>query len=437
MSLNLVIGLLFQLAAVALVLLKTRGRWIAHVGALFVLVAFIYYGVWEVVQIVFPGRNFYRTLVSQDDVDAWVCVVGFALLLFSIVYCLSLRNSRKPSYEPVQLAQWAKRHLPDWRLVLILAVPGFWVTISGQDFGYWINNLSLYLTGFAFLTASTALILKSGPRFVLPVLLIQALLFALIGARSAIVMNAIILLSILTRFGVPIRWRTIMALGVVGVVLMVLISAARAVGGRFTDRPESADAGTRVHWLIEGLQGLTDPAILKNAVSDDFIYRFDGNAFNGMVYRELARGCPSAGFQSFKNNFALMVPSFINPHKLDKNVSDLFEEDYTVAHYGLPERIDYTAGTPGIIYSYHGAWGLWGIMLVLGWVYAKVDGWLARSRSTWSFCMGIGFVYTSLLVEAAVLGYFSAFRSLIMFWLFLQGMLWFKRRERRVTMPSN
>ena len=430
MSLNLFIGMFLQLVAVALVLLKTRSRWLSHAGALLVLVAFLYYGACEVIQIIFPGRNFYRTLVAQEDVDIWMIIVGIGMFLFAGVYCLSLRRINKPMYDPEGLAQLAKNHLPDWRLVLSLAVPGFWINISGQDFGYWVNNLSAYITGFALITASIALILQKGPRSVLPVLLVQSLCFALVGARSEVVLNALILLSILVRFGIPIRWRHMLVLGVVCLFLMLLISAARAVGGRLTDREESAAAGTRVQWLINGLQGLNDPAILKDAVADDFIYRFDGNAFNGMVYRKLAEGCPPAGFQSFWNNFALMVPSFINPQKLDSSVSDLFEEDYTVAHYGLPERIDYIAGTPGILYSYYGAWGLWGIMTIIGWLYAKIDGWLARSRSTWAFCMGMGFIYTSIILESAVLGYFATFRSLIVFWFFIQTIVLIQRLFR-------
>ncbi|MFA5130669.1 MAG: hypothetical protein WC477_07225 [Patescibacteria group bacterium] len=435
MSLDVFIGLLFQLAAVMLVLLKTRERWLSYVGALFVLVSFLYYGAWEVVQIIFPGRNFYRTLVVQEDIDIWMIIVGIGMILFAGVYCLSLRRIKKPLYDPEQLAQWAKNHLPDWRLVLLLAVPGFWINISGQDFGYWVNNLSTYMTGFALITASTALILHNGPQFVLPVLLGQSLCFALVGARSAVVLNALILLSIFIRLGVPLRWRHMFVLGIVGIVLMVLISAARAVGGRFTQREEFAGAATRVQWLMDGLTGLIDPAIMQNAVADDFIYRFDGNAFNAMVSRKLDAGWPPAGFQSFWNNFALMVPSFINPQKLDNSPINLFEKDYTVAYYGLPEGIDYLVGTPGIIYSYHGVWGLWCIMTFIGWLYAQIDGWLARSRSTWAFCMGIGFVSTSLVMELAVLGYFSTFRSLIVFYIFVQVIIWVQRLFHQEARP--
>lgn len=435
MSGDLSLGLLLQVTAVTLVILKTKGRWLAHAGALFVLMSFLYYGAWEVIQIIFPGRNFYRTLIVQEDVDIWMIIVGIGMILFAGVYCLSLRRIKKPLYDPARLAQWAKNHLPDWRLIFMLAVPGFWITISGEDFGYWVNNFSAYITGFALITASTALILRNGPRFLLPVLLGQSLCFALVGARSAVVVNALILLSIFIRLGVPLRWRHMFVLGIVGIVLMVLISAARAVGGRLTQREESADVATRVQWLMDGLTGLMDTAIMQNAVADDFIYRFDGNAFNAMVYRKLDKGCHPAGFQSFWNNFTLMVPSFINPRKLDQNVSDLFEEDYTVAYYGLPENIDYIVGTPGIIYSYHGVWGLWGIMMVLGWLYARIDDWLAMSRSTWAFCMSIGFVYTSLSIELAVQGYFGTFRSLLVFYFFIQGIVWIQRLFRPGARP--
>ncbi len=371
MSLALLLGLLFQCAALAWVLLRTRGLWLAHVGVLFVLAAFVYHGAGEVVQAIFPGRNFYRTLVSQSDVDAWVFVAGVGLLLFSITYCLCLRQVKQPAYNPGYLAQWAKRCLPDWRLMFVLAAIGFWINVCGEDYGYWIDSLSSYMIRFAIITFSASLIFRIGSRVLIPVLLLQSVLSLLVDTRSGIVVNAIILLSIMARFRVPIRWKQMTLWGCVSVVLMVLISSARVANGRLSDYAGSADIGARVQWLMGGVRGLTDPAILENAVADDFIYRFDGNAFNGMVYGRLADGCPPAGFHSLWNNFILMVPSFLNPEKLSRNgLSDLFEEEYTAEHYGLRERIDYTVGTVGIIYSYYGSYFLWLMMILLGAAYA-------------------------------------------------------------------
>lgn len=432
MSLELLFGLSLQVLASGLVLWKCRAQWLSHSGAIFVLVSSVYYGAWEVVQLMFPGRNSYRELVAQEFVDEWTVIVGLALVVFAFFYCAGSERSKDPVYDAEGLSSWARISLPDWRLMMLLAVPGFWVTVSGQQFGYWINSLSLYMTGLALLTGSTVMVANSGSGSLLPVLFVQVVLLALLGARSGVVVNAALLLSIVMRLGVPIRWRRMLVPGVVAAVLMVLISVARVTGGRFTDADE-VGITARIRWLIQGVPGLVDPNILGASVADDFIYRFDGNAFNAMVHRELARGTPPAGFQSLRNNLVLQVPSALLPGKLDRGLEELFEEEYTVAHYGLPDGIDYIAGTPGIVYSYGGAWVLWGIMAVLGLAYSRLDLWCARSASTLAYFVHIGLIGTAITLEGAVQGYFGTFRNLAIFYVFCLAVNWVSKwRDRGV-----
>jgi hypothetical protein len=438
MSSDLIIGLFCLSAALLLMLRRTRGRWYSHVGVLFVLAAFVFHGVSEVVQMLWPGRNMYRRLVSQDDVDAWVAVVGFALLLFAGAYCLALRNPRRTPYDPIRLARWAKHNLPNWQLMAVLALLVFWVSVCGQDFGYWINGISLYTQKILIVIFSVGWVLKSGPRSLLPVLLILILLSSLFDSRTGIVINAIALLSIVGMFKVPISWRQMLLLGGMGVGLMVLLSSARAASGRLVEFAGSATIADRAQWLMGGLDVLTDPTILTGAVANDFVYRCDGNAFGGMVHRRLADGCPTAGLQSFWLNFVLVVPSFLYPDKISDNYNGLeLQERYrTVIHYGLPDKVDLLAGTTGMIYTYYGSIGLWLIMIFLGWAYARIDGWLAEAHSIWAILMGLGFIEASVIIESNVQGYFLTFRSIFAFYALCQGMVWLQRLSHRAKQPS-
>ena len=40
---------------------------------------------------IFPNMNFYRTMVSQDEIDTWMLVISPAILLFSVTYFISVR----------------------------------------------------------------------------------------------------------------------------------------------------------------------------------------------------------------------------------------------------------------------------------------------------------------------------------------------------------
>jgi len=414
----LALGLFLQFCAVVVVFFRVGRRWLSHVGALFVFVSFVYHGLTEIIQMIFPDRNMYRTLSKQQDIDSWIIVISVAILIFASIYSLTLRPLSQEKYNQNKITLLLQK-IPDWRLILIITLPGFWINLSGQDYGYWINNLFSYLTGFAILIASVSFLLKTKPTYVVPVLLVQSVAFALYGARIAVVLNAFVLLSVLMRMGVRIKFQQIAFIGLLVGIIILLISAARMVSGRLDQQEDEASTKARIGWLATGIQGIVNIDILMGQVIDDFVYRFDGNSMNAMVNQKLQQGRHPAGLQSLWNNFFLMVPSFIHPKKLETEKIFLFEEDYTVWHYDLPSGIDYIQGTWGALFSYYGTTGLLIVAGILGCLYAILDMWLHRKKSLLSLIMGIGFTYTALFMEFGILGYFGTFRSLLFLYLLL------------------
>ena len=198
----------------------------------------------------------YRKLVSQENVDAWVAIVGVASLLFAGVYCFALRNTRRTTYNPVSLAHWAKYNLPSWRAMVLLAGFAFWGRIYGQDFGYWINGLSLYMIRIAIVTSSVALVCKFGSRILLLTLLVQTLHFefARLQYRRCHQQHSPAVHR--GKAGLPIRWRQIMLLGGPGCFSDgIALIGARIASGRLGGRADSgiclpralADERSRCH----------------------------------------------------------------------------------------------------------------------------------------------------------------------------------------------
>ena len=142
----------------------------------------------------------------------------------------------------------------------------------------------------------------------------------------------------------------------------------------------------------------------------------------------MVEGCPPLGLQSVLEQLHPDRAELSYPDKLsDYSVGmELDEEGQYTAHYGLPE-VDYVVGTMGIIYGYYGSFGLWPVMILLGWAYARIDDWLDGASSTWAFLMGFGFAETCVMYEQAVVGYFLTFRCIIAFYCLCQGMVWLQR----------
>jgi len=428
MSTELLFGLFLQLAAVGLVLSRVRRRRLGYTGILFVLMSFIYHGLTEIAQVMFPGLNHYRTMVSQEYIDRWMLIISSAILVFAVVYFLRLRPVSKReqvSPSPTRLG------LVDWRrgIAIVLALQVFLFLITARfNLGYWGGLITEMLPAFTILSLLELLYAKQG-RYLIPVLVLQAGLGALSGARAAILFAVLTLLAVLVRYGVSIRWRSLLLPGVIGLVFMLAISGMRAVIGRSAFSAQTNEE--RIQSLWTGMEYL-----LKNGLSSDilhnFAYRFDGNSYSGLVMASYQDGAKPAGWTPLLNNFLLAVPSFVNPKKLEAELLKLNEENYLVDHFRLPaywvneqtgeitgDFIDYIPTTWGILFGAFGSTGIWIVAAMLGWLYAAADNWIQRSKSLFAVLCGIGLTATTVGIEIGVRNYVLTFRAILALFLVL------------------
>jgi hypothetical protein len=420
MSLNVWIGLIIQIAAVLLILWQVRERRLSHVGVYVVVMAFVVNGLTEVVQAIFPENAFYRVLVGPRDIDNWIVIGSIAILIFSVVYVI-VHSSAKleepqfvPNIEPLLEA------LPRWQLVGAITLAGLvGVSISSQlqgETAYWIVGLTREFLIFTLVLTSLSYLMKNNGRNLVPVLVFQTVVAVLLSSRTAILVSSVLLVSALVRYRINIRWRGLVLLIFVGTLLMSIISASRYVVGREQLQGNMAD---RVDGLLTGGQTvLTDSGV--QSVLQDFVYRFDGNAFPALVGAQFERGQTPVGLEPVQIDFFLMVPSFLSPSKLLSPDMQRNEAAYIMATLGLPLDVPFLAGTLGVLYGSFGAFGLWIVAGLFGFLFARIDTWLYRKPTLFGVLLGFALTYSALTMDVGLIWYFVNLRAILALYVFLK-----------------
>ena len=410
MSIELIIGLLLQTIAVVLVMFRVRHRRLAYTGLLFVCISVIYSGFTELLQIAYPGMNVYRMMVNQYMVDRWLLVVSSAILIFAMTYSYRVR----PLREKHEMLSGATFGFVDWRwgigvvILLNLTLAGIFGDV---DLGYW-GGLSEMLPGFTNLILLDFILEKKG-KYILPLFLYQSGIGMLSGSRSAVLFSLITLLCVFIRYGVSIRWRSLILSGITVLILAVSISGMRSVVGRYVFADQTNMQRLESLWAGAGV-------VLRygmpTEIMQDIVYRFDGNSFGGLIVAGYEAGIEQAGWTPIINNFFLTVPSFLNPKKVEAGLFNLNEEDYLVDHFRMSgfktielkgelietSEIDYIPGVWGILFGAFGTVGVLFSAALLGLGFAVMDTWIMRSRSLLAVLIGIGLTVACLLFEQGI-----------------------------------
>ena len=431
------LGLGMMAGSLLLILHGVKKDRLSNFGFLFVFIACLYHGLTEIVQLIFPDYNMYRTLVDQQAVYAWLLRVGAAILVISIVYrIVYAKADLLVSVRKKKAGLLNRAGLPGWRFLLVLAIPIYLATLLGKlspdsELGYWATGLSQQYMYLAIVLTSIVFVLKKTPKYLFPVLLLQSFAVFLIGSRFFIVGSAILLIGTVQRYGYKLkRSQLAIAVGLVA-IMAVTISLSRDVIGRPTGVVE------RILGYRAGLSLRESPDSFSMAIKNDFVYRLDGNSFPAMVNQQLEMGLPKSGLRSLFNDFWLVVPRFLNPTKLEADETLRDEKMYLAVHYRIPLGTDYIPTTLGVIFSYYGLWSLMLGAVLIGTSLALLDRWLDRTRSLWALLIGIGWMTCILLMEQGVGIYLTTFRGIIVLYVLLLFALALFHPRQRVRAISN
>ncbi|MFD2766141.1 hypothetical protein [Micromonospora eburnea] len=426
MTRSVLAGLVLQAVAVWFTHRAINGQWLTRVGGQMLLMAVLFHGVTEIVQWVWPGRNGYRQLVSQDTLDDWTLTVSAAILLYALAYgaiCFVWLPRAQP---PPGAAGLRGSYIEGLRLrwLLLLAVLLVGVTVSGSGLAppalygqdsptegnYVLSGLvSQFVITIAGLVGAVALV-RFGRRWALLLLLVQGGFLILAGSRSMVVFSAVLSLYGAALAGVRLPRRQLVGAALLVGFLAVSLSAARDAVGRDAFLPEHG--AVRAEGLADGVRALSSPQS-QEAILDDTVYRFDGNTFGALIYNRLQEGAQPVGLTTVWNNVLLGVPSFIDKGKLQRSLEVRNEESYLDMHFRLDPSIDYLPGMFGSMLGYYGVVGLMVLAILLGLGLAAIDRLVAASASAVRLLLGMGFVQCALSYETGPPTFITTLRGVV------------------------
>jgi hypothetical protein len=427
MSQLVILGLLIQAVAVTLLIAVLRRTCFRHVGAIFVMMAVLYHGVGELFIAIFPTDNPYRSVFDPKYLGQFVLLVSGAILVFTVVYLSALGGPSNVIYSRDTSAAALTKRIFDYRILLLLTGPLLVLTLGGH--GYGSNGglaggsrvgTTLGLTQQFFILgivlAGFGLIMRFGERWILPVLIVQSFILALIGERLIILTGAILLIYGLSRFGLKMGRRQV----VIGLVLLAgfgwAISAARGAEGRYVS---TSGAPVRLTFMTTGLRHLFS-ASTGNEIAYTLGYRLDGNSYGAMSLQALGNGSSPVGLTPLKNDVLLAIPSFLNPRKDQSSLDSRSEKLYVEEHLPLPE-LQTSAGVYsdilptelGGLIGIIGPSGLIFAAVALGVGFGVLDRWLSRSLGPGRMLVALGALYSVLSYEGSWDTYTTTARGIL------------------------
>lgn len=427
MPLTYITGLLIQSFTVVWMVKRSHRSLLNRCGIVFILVAFMYQGITEILQWLAPGMNRYRPYVTNEALGGWVLTVSIAMLCFSTSYMLTWRSSPHQRYyhrDRLTKPQIMPHRIWLYPISLLAYLVAFSITqkqsvissTSSVSSEYWIQGLALYTINIL-LPISIILLIVSGDsiRDTIRWITIMALAVMLLGQRHAIVSYCISVLMGLTYNGVFIPKHKLALLVGISMVLMVTISSGRATVGR---EALGGNLSSRIDNYALGIKSLAQGSVVQGALGD-FIYRFDANSYPSMVYARQAFGVSPAGTRPMVNDILLAIPRFLNPLKVTSDLIDRNSEAYLDAYYQVPTGIDYTTGLFGYLFACFGKMGLWIIAVLLGIAFAYFDNWSLTHLDFTGLLWFTGCVSSVMLYEQNFSAYIMSARTCATIWIFI------------------
>ncbi|MET7876535.1 hypothetical protein ABZS52_06305 [Micromonospora profundi] len=444
-------GLTIQAAALIWVHTVVRGEWGRRPGALMLAAAVVFHGVTEVMQAMWPGRNFFRTYVDQQLIDNWILLVSVAIACYAVTYGSVVMHSRrrKPAAHAHDEAGLARLRLP-WLLLLVLpllvatgqgkgALQPLAPVAADSDIpergGVLVDLAGEFLVPVVGIIGAVILV-RWGMRWLVPVLAVQGVLLALAGTRAMIVFAAVLTLIGAALHGLRPSRRQVALMVVIVAAFTALISSTRAVAGREVF-DAGAGSGQRVEALLDGATSI-HTAQSREAITNDVIYRFDGNTFGALVFDSLRGAGQPVGSETIGNNLAMLVPSFLSPQKLqNRSLEQRSEEAYIDSAHGLSQYVDWLPTILGSVVAYYGPVGLLLIALLLGLGFGAAEAFALRSMSTVRVVFAMGLGQCALQYGSGPQTVITTLRMVVVLVLLMAAVAWLRRHQAaRTTVPG-
>ena len=297
----------------------------------FLLMMFLYHCIGEAVLFVFGRENsYYADIASIDHLIEWSCLVGASALNISIGATLAgflIRASHlKPAAKSQPIFAWNNS-------LTFLAVSIFvgWFGLLFIRFNLsaeqrnWFMSLLAQLLPAMILVASIELSIKYG--HVARTGLLSILLLLVFDSRMLVGAFCIIFASVLNRlrgFRMGLAFNFLISCFII-LILILLI------------RPIVRSGTNDENWIEKFRQyQSSESSEFSGSTIKSWSLRIDGNSFGTAIAARQETGFDSIGPEVLIHTIKSLVPSVIWPEKLDRPLVERNQEEFLIAHYGLP-----------------------------------------------------------------------------------------------------
>ena len=421
MSATLSLGLTLQLCCVLLLFATWRWGMFKRVGTYFVLAAFTYHGITEVIQVVSGTESRARGVTSTSSIDLWTVIAGGTLLLFTIAYIVTSSTQGRTDRSPYQSSK--VDHILsvfDWKLMTLLCLPLIVVASSAprqvaNQGSHDVDSSSLAGLAGQFLvlcvTLATIGYVAKHPRGLVPAVLLETAAISVVGSRTDVIAAVP-----MTLFGLGLLGRTPRK-GQVTVALSLALLGALSINSLRAqgNRPEFDNATSvtqRLSLVASGAASLLKGTPAQYASQQQPLgERLDGNSFPAAILDGIGRGSGTVGLVTVENDALLTIPSFIDPLKRSTALEKRSDKEYLRAHYSVSYRGDFLPTQLGSMLAYYGVLGLLTLGLFLGLMIGLGERALRRRASPLAFVATIALLGCMFSYEGTILVYLLAGRG--------------------------
>ena len=319
--------------------------------------------------------------------------ISVAIFLLTFAYVLALGKPKAVHRLDVK----ALRYYYDWRIMVAVTAPLAAWTLAGAGKISFDQNAPVQqtvrsgLTGqfllIALTLSSVGLILRFGPRLLVPAMLAQVAILASLGQRGAVVIALILLIYAAARIDVDLSRRSMVGIGAFAVIVLLVLTAARETTGREVFA-SGEGAAARFASLGSGISNIFSQETV-DGLELTASYRLDGNAFPSLQLARINEGREGLGLAPFVNNLRLAVPSAIDPGKLSLPLEARSEKYFSQVRFGLPLRDSLYTQLGGTV-GYYGVPGLLVIAFLMGIGLGRLDSGLLTGPTPKRLLIGVG-----------------------------------------------
>lgn len=405
MTATLALALLLQLFAVVLLRHRLGKSWLLRPATLVVIISVVYNGVTQVMLLSpsVAAQDPYRTGIAAPFIPQAALLLAGCSLALTVAYLAGVPERSPLGAGPADVPALARAL--DWRVLAALDVPLAALTYSGRGYNGGFTQTSglpvasdLAVSFFLLVTvmAAAGLVLRRGPGWILPALLIQTAVLAAAGERTPVIACGIALVAVCAHAGLRASRGGRAAAAVLIIVAVIAVGGSRYAedGGRQVYYGDTGASG-RLSALGSGLT-----AGAAGSQEDQIAQRLDGVSFTAAVMQSRSWGYPQLPVAGVPESLGEAVPSFLWPSKLSHTAALNPAQDEIDADELWP-----TNWIPGLAGTYAGfmPWpALVLLMAFLGWLAARGERRILRACTPARLVMLAGAVEAACQTDAGL-----------------------------------